>query len=64
MGALVAAHMPGVLDLVSTPSLGLRELMGAGASLKKIVGKGPARPPVRSHCNQQETQVMLLSFSS
>ena len=38
MGALVAAHMPGVLDLVSSRSLGLRELMGAKAPLEKMVG--------------------------
>ena len=64
MGALVAAHMPGVLDLVSSRSLGLRELMGAGAPLEKMVGKGPARPPIRSRFNQQETQVRLPSFYS
>ena len=41
---------------------GLEGVMEAGAPLEKMVGKGPARPPVRSCCNQQETQVMLSSF--
>ena len=45
-GGLVAAAAPRALDLVSSRSLGLRELMGAKAPLEKMVGKGPARPPV------------------
>ena len=60
---MVAPKSPGVLEFASTCSLGLRELMEAGAPLEKMVGKGLAHPPVLSHCNQQETQVMLPFFS-
>ena len=50
------------IELASSHSLGLRELMEACAPLEKMVGKGQARPPVQSCCHQQETQVMLPSF--
>ena len=60
---MVAPKSPGVLEFASSCSLGLRELMEAGAPLEKMVGKGLAHPPVLSHCNQQETQVMLPFFS-
>ena len=60
---MVAPKSPGVLEFASSCSLGLRELMEAGAPLEKMVGKGLAHPPVLSHCNQHETQVMLPFFS-
>ena len=48
--------------MASSRSLVLKELIEAGAPLERIVGKGPARPPVLSRCHQQERQVMLPSF--
>ena len=42
----------------------VKELNQAGTPLKRMVGKGPAHPPARTHCHQQETQVKLPSFFS
>ena len=44
--------------------LGLKELIQGSAPLERKVWKRPARPPVQSHCHQQETQVKLPSFFS
>ena len=65
MGALVVApRTPWALELAFSRCLGLKELKQARAPLERKVVKGPARPPVQSHCYQQETQVKLPSFFS
>ena len=61
---MVAPRMPVALELAPSRSQGLKELIQAGAPLERMVEKVPARPPIQSHCHQQETQVKLPSFFS